>query len=110
VMAIVDTAWLSIIARRTAVSRRLRHGAVRRHDFAQGVTLLGESGRIDTHPLDEFVGTAWPVPESSARAESISSGLGRKLLANAVRVLGAARLPDKPEPVGLGAIADIDMA
>jgi subtilisin family serine protease len=44
-----------------------------------------------------------------ARGEAIPPGLGGNCWLLPVRVLGAARLPGKPQPVGLGAIADIDL-
>jgi subtilisin family serine protease len=79
-------------------------------DFAQGVTLLGESGRIDTRPLDNYVGHGMACSGiMGARGERIPPGLGGNCWLLPVRVLGAARLTGKPEPVGLGAIADIDL-
>jgi len=111
VMAIVDTG-VALDHRETNGRFRGGYDTVQlgATDFAQGVTLLGESGRIDTHPLDEFVGHGMACSGIiGARGEHIPPGLGGNCWLMPVRVLGAARLPGKPEPVGLGAIADIDM-
>lgn len=79
-------------------------------DFAQGVTLLGASGRVDTRPVDEYVGHGMACAGIiGARGEEIPPGLGGACWLLPIRVLGAARLPGKPEPIGLGAIADIDL-
>jgi subtilisin family serine protease len=79
-------------------------------DFAQGVTLLGQSGHIDTRPLDEYVGHGMACAGIiGARGEQIPPGLGGNCWLLPVRVLGAARLAGRSEPVGLGAIADIDL-
>jgi subtilisin family serine protease len=79
-------------------------------DFAQGVTLLGQTGRIDTRPLDNYVGHGMACSGiMGARGERIPPGIGGNCWLLPVRVLGAARLTGKSEPVGLGAIADIDL-
>jgi subtilisin family serine protease len=79
-------------------------------DFSQGVTLLGETGRIDTRPIDDYVGHGMACSGIiGARGERIPPGVGGNCWLLPVRVLGAARLPGRAEPVGLGAIADIDM-
>jgi subtilisin family serine protease len=79
-------------------------------DFAQGVTVLGSTGRIDTRPVDDYVGHGMACSGiMGARGERIPPGLGGSCWLLPVRVLGAARLPGRAEPVGLGAIADIDL-
>ena len=79
-------------------------------DFAQGVTLLGNSSGIDTRPVDDYVGHGMACSGIiGARGNRIPPGLGGNCWLLPVRVLGAARLPGKPEPVGLGAIGDIDL-
>jgi subtilisin family serine protease len=79
-------------------------------DFAQGVTLLGEGGHIDTRPVDNYVGHGMACSGiMGARGEQIPPGIGGNCWMLPVRVLGAARLTGKAEPVGLGALADIDM-
>lgn len=79
-------------------------------DFSQGVTLLGETGRIDTRPVDNYVGHGMACSGiMGARGERIPPGVGGNCWLLPVRVLGAARLTGKAEPVGLGALADIDL-
>lgn len=79
-------------------------------DFAQGVTLLGETGRIDTRPVDSYVGHGMACSGiMGARGEQIPPGIGGNCWLLPIRVLGAARLTGKPQPVGLGALADIDL-
>lgn len=79
-------------------------------DFTTGVSLLGSTGRIDTRPVDDYVGHGMACSGiMGARGEIIPPGLGGNCWLLPVRVLGAARLPGKPQPVGLGAIADIDL-
>jgi subtilisin family serine protease len=79
-------------------------------DFAQGVTLLGSTGHIDTRPVDDYVGHGMACSGiMGARGERIPPGLGGNCWLLPIRVLGAARLTGKAEPVGLGAIADIDV-
>lgn len=79
-------------------------------DFAQGVALLGETGRIDTRPVDNYVGHGMACSGiMGARGERIPPGGGGNCWLLPVRVLGAARLTGKPQPIGLGAIADIDL-
>jgi subtilisin family serine protease len=79
-------------------------------DFAQGVSLLGETGRIDTRPVDNYVGHGMACSGiMGARGEQIPPGIGGNCWLVPIRVLGAARLTGKPQPVGLGALADIDL-
>ena len=79
-------------------------------DFAPGVSLLGATGRIDTRPVDEYVGHGMACAGIiGARGEQIPPGLGGNCWLLPVRVLGAACLSGKAEPVGVGAIADIDL-
>lgn len=79
-------------------------------DFAQGVTLLGERGHIDTRPVDTYVGHGMACCGiMGARGEMIPPGVGGDCWLLPVRVLGAARLTGKAEAVGLGALADIDL-
>jgi subtilisin family serine protease len=79
-------------------------------DFAQGVTLLGAGGHIDTRPVDDYVGHGMACSGiMGARGQQIPPGIGGDCWLLPVRVLGAARLTGKAEPVGLGALADIDL-
>jgi subtilisin family serine protease len=111
ILAIVDTG-VALDHRET--NGRFRGGydtvQLMPRDFAQGVTLLGSTGRVDTRPVDDFVGHGMACSGiMGARGEQIPPGLGGECWLLPIRVLGAARLPGKAEPVGLGAIADIDL-
>jgi subtilisin family serine protease len=111
IAAIVDT---GVAVNHAETNGRFRGGydtvQLGEGDFAQGVTLLGQTGRIDTRPLDEYVGHGMACSGIiGARGERIPPGVGGNCWLLPVRVLGAARLPGRAEPVGLGAIADIDL-
>jgi subtilisin family serine protease len=111
IAAIVDT---GVALNHRETNGRFRGGydtvQIAAADFAQGVTLLGSTGRIDTRPVDEYVGHGMACSGiMGARGEKIPPGLGGDCWLLPIRVLGAARLPGKPEPVGLGALADIDL-
>jgi subtilisin family serine protease len=97
------------------VAGRLRTGFDTVHlgndAVAPGITLLGEHHRYDTNPTDHFVG-------HGMACAGIIGGLGVRMppgLAGEaqiipLRALAAAKLPNRPNPVGLGAIADLDAA
>jgi subtilisin family serine protease len=111
VLAIVDT---GVVLDHRETNGRFRGGydtvQLASADFAQGVALLGSAGRIDTRPIDDYVGHGMACSGIiGARGEVIPPGLGGNCWLLPVRVLGAARLPGKAQPVGLGAIADIDL-
>jgi len=111
VIAIVDT---GVALNHRETNGRFRGGydtvQLATADFAQGVTLLGSEGHIDTRPVDDYVGHGMACSGiMGGRGEVIPPGLGGNCWLLPVRVLGAARLPGKPQPVGLGAIADIDL-
>jgi subtilisin family serine protease len=82
-----------------------------REDVGEGLELLGDHGRFDRNPTDKFVG-------HGMGCAGIIGGLGVRMppglagLAQIIplRALAAARLPDKDNAVGLGAIADLDAA
>jgi subtilisin family serine protease len=79
-------------------------------DFSTGVTLLGDSKRVDTKPIDEYVGHGMACAGIiGARGDSIPPGLAGECPMLPIRVLGAAKLPGKNQAVGLGAITDIDL-
>jgi subtilisin family serine protease len=111
ILAIVDTG-VALDHRET--NGRFRGGydtvQLSSRDFAQGVTVLGSSGRIDTKPVDDYVGHGMACSGiMGARGERIPPGLGGNCWLLPIRVLGAAQLPGKSVPVGLGAISDIDL-
>jgi subtilisin family serine protease len=111
VAAIVDT---GVALNHRETNGRFRGGydtvQLSARDFAQGVNVLGSTGRIDTKPVDDFVGHGMACSGiMGARGERIPPGLGGECWLLPIRVLGAAQLPGKTVPVGLGAIADIDL-
>lgn len=79
-------------------------------DFATGVSLLGDIAQADTKPIDNFVGHGMGCAGIiGALGEVMPAGLAGDCSLLPIRVLGAAKLPGKNAPVGLGAISDIDM-
>jgi len=96
------------------MSRRFRSGfdsvQLAARDFATGVTLLGDVDHADTRPIDNYVGHGMGCAGIiGAIGQQIPSGLAGDCSLLPIRVLGAAKLPGKTTPVGLGAISDIDM-
>jgi subtilisin family serine protease len=78
-------------------------------DFTVGVELLGDSAKPDTKPIDDYVGHGMGCAGIiAARGMRIPPGLAGECELLPLRVLGAARLPNKEAAVGIGAIADID--
>ena len=111
IIAIIDT---GVVPYHAETARRFRSGfdtvQLGRADFAPGVTLLGDRTTVDTKPVDEYVGHGMACAGIiGALGKEIPPGLGGVCSLLPIRVLGAARLPGKAEPVGLGAISDIDM-
>lgn len=111
IIAIVDT---GVSPGHPEMADRFRSGfdSVRlgASDFAPGVTLLGDVAKVDTKPIDEFVGHGMACAGIiGAVGSGIPPGLAGLCELLPIRVLGAARLPAKPQAVGLGAISDIDM-
>jgi subtilisin family serine protease len=79
-------------------------------DFASGITLLGDVARADTKPIDRYVGHGMGCAGIiGAVGDEIPPGLAGNCELLPIRVLGAAKLPGKQKPVGLGAATDIDM-
>jgi subtilisin family serine protease len=82
---------------------------LRQIDLAAGVSLMGPRARFDTRPYDEYVGHGMGCAGIiGATGAAIPPGLCGACQLLPIRVLGAARLPGRTEPVGIGAIADID--
>lgn len=81
------------------------------NEVAQGVSLLGDHLRDDRDPTDHFVGHGMGCAGIIAGVGiKMPAGLGGAVRIIPMRALGAAQLPSKPEPIGLGAISDLDMA
>lgn len=80
-------------------------------EFAQGLELLGDESRVDTDPRDRFVGHGMACAGIiGARGIGMHPGLAGKSQLLALRGLGAARVPGKPQVFGIGASTDLDMA
>jgi len=77
-------------------------------DLANGVQLLGDRSEADTDPADEVGHGTACAAIIGARGENLPPGLAGDCGVLPMRVLGAAQLTGKAEPVGLGAIPDID--
>ena len=96
-------------------ARRFRQGYdtvnLTASDVAQGIQVLGTGGNPDHEPIDRYVG------HGSACASIIGAfgidmppGLAGDAQLLPMRALGAARLPGKTGAIGMGAIADLDVA
>ena len=97
------------------VAGRLRAGYDTVHldvdAVAPGVRLLGEHHRYDANPTDQFVGHGMACAGiMGGVGVRMPPGLGGDAQIIPMRALAAARLPNRPNPVGLGAIADLDAA
>jgi subtilisin family serine protease len=79
-------------------------------DLASGMKFLGDVDVTDTSPLDRFVGHGTCCAGIiGASGDRIPPGLAGLCQILPVRVLGAAAMPGRRDPVGIGAIADIDV-
>ena len=92
---------------------RLRAGFdtvhLRAAEMSGGMKLLGEKPVGDRRPVDRFVGHGMGCAGIiGALGEDIPPGLAGACQILPIRVLGAAEMPGRPTPVGIGAIADID--
>jgi subtilisin family serine protease len=109
VTAIVDT---GVAAEHAELFGRLRPGfdtvELGMRDLANGVQLLGDRTEADTDPEDEVGHGTSCAAIIAARGERIPPGLAGECSVLPMRVLGAAQMTGKAEPVGLGAIPDID--
>jgi len=84
---------------------------LRAYDVAPGINLLGDHEHNDYDPTDHFVGHGMACAGIiAASGIGMPAGLGGAVKIIPMRALGAAKLPDKAKPVGLGLIADLDMA
>lgn len=97
------------------LSGRLRPGfdtvQLGQSELAMGLELLGDSNRVDTNPTDRFVGHGMGCAGIiGALGLTMPPGLAGDTQILPLRALGAARFPGKSQPVGIGAITDLDMA
>jgi subtilisin family serine protease len=109
IVAIVDT---GISLEHSELAGRLRAGfdtvQLGSHDVAAGVKLVGDETDEDTDPQDEVGHGTACAGIIGALGDGIPPGLGGQCSLLPMRVLGAARMPGKDNPVGIGALTDID--
>lgn len=109
ITAIVDT---GVAAEHPDLRQRLRPGldAVQlgHRDLANGVQLLGDLSGIDADPEDEVGHGTACAAIVGALGSGLPPGLAGECGLLPIRVLGAARVSGKAEPVGVGRISDID--
>lgn len=80
-------------------------------DVAAGVRLLGDYDENDPHPVDDFVGHGMGCAGIMVgNGRNMPPGLGGACRVVPMRALGAAKVPHKVPPVGLGALSDLDLA
>lgn len=94
---------------------RVRQGfdtvRLRNEDVAPGIVLMGDRETPDRDPWDSEVGHgAGCAGIIGASGNAMMPGLAGEAQLLPMRALGAAQLPGKPNWVGLGAIADLDVA
>lgn len=77
-------------------------------DVAAGARLLGDESGVDDDPEDEVGHGTSCTAIVGAIGHSIPPGLGGACGLLPIRVLGAAELPGRAHPVGVGALSDID--
>lgn len=77
-------------------------------ELAAGIELVGDESEIDTNPADEVGHGTSCAGIIGATGQRMPPGLAGECGLLPMRVLGAAKLPGKHDPIGIGAIADID--
>jgi subtilisin family serine protease len=109
VVAIVDT---GVTLAHPELRTRLRAGwdtvQLGKRDLAAGIQLSGDERDADADPTDEVGHGTSCAGIIGALGERIPPGLAGECSILPVRVLGSAKMPGKRDPVGVGAISDID--
>lgn len=109
ITAIVDT---GVASEHPELTRRLRSGfdtvELGLRDLANGVTLVGDRSGADTDPEDEVGHGTSCAAIIGGRGDKMPPGLAGECGLLPMRVLGAAKVVGKADPVGIGAIPDID--
>ena len=110
IVGIVDT---GVERHHPELKRRLRSGFntvdFDRSDLATGIRLVGHWSGPDSDPED-FVGHGTACAGIiGAVGEHIPAGVAGECRLLPIRVLAAALMPGREEPVGIGAVYDIDM-
>jgi subtilisin family serine protease len=109
IVAIVDT---GVAAEHPELRGRLRPGfdtvELGLRDLANGVQLLGDRSEADNDPEDEVGHGTSCAAIIGAAGKKIPPGLAGESGLLPIRVLGAAQVLGKDEPIGIGALSDID--
>ncbi|MGH7450734.1 MAG: S8 family peptidase [bacterium] len=109
IVAIVDT---GVAAEHPELRGRLRSGfdtvELGMRDLANGVQLLGDRSEADNDPEDEVGHGTSCAAIIGAVGEKIPPGLAGESGLLPIRVLGAAQVIGKNEPIGISALSDID--
>ncbi|MGQ0538826.1 MAG: S8 family peptidase [Gemmatimonadaceae bacterium] len=109
IVAVVDT---GVFAGHPELTGRLRAGfdtvQIGPIDVAAGMQLGGDLLHEDMEPDDEVGHGTGCAGIIGARGSTLPRGLAGDSKLLALRVLGSATLPGKKEPVGVGALPDID--
>ena len=95
--------------------RRFRQGYdtvnLGQRDVGQGVEILGGGDNPDHEPTDRYVGHGSACAAIiGALGVDMPPGLAGEAQLLPMRALGAARLPGRASAIGMGAIADLDVA
>ncbi len=109
IVAVVDT---GVEASHPELLGRLRPGfdtvELGTDDLATGLQMLGDRSEADTDPEDEVGHGTSCATIIGGRGEKIPPGLAGACGILPIRVLGAAQLSGKTEPMGVGSLPDID--
>jgi len=97
------------------ISHRFRAGydtvRLQPRDLGVNMELLGDFRHDDDDPTDQFVGHGMACAGIiGASGQGMPRGLAGDTRIIPMRALGAVKVPGKSSPLGLGAIADLDMA
>jgi subtilisin family serine protease len=108
IVAIIDTG----VARQHAELPRLRAGfdtvQLGDRDLARSVKMLGDRSNPDVDPDDEVGHGTACAGIVGATGFGLPPGLAGECGVLPMRVLGAASVPGKEDPIGIGALPDID--
>jgi len=109
IVGLVDT---GVASNHPELCERLRSGfdtvTLGGGDLAQGMMLLGEGDSPGPHPEDRVGHGTSCAAIIGGRGENIPPGLALQCGLLPMQVLGAVRVVGRDEPVGVGAIPDID--